>query len=52
MTKPVFPPCSVRDCMRAADAVIKNALLCGEHAVIEIEKIQRARQTKPPIDLE
>ena len=46
MTKPVFPPCSVRDCKRVADAVIKGILLCGDHAVVEIEKLKRAREDK------
>ena len=48
MTKPILPPCSVRGCEGAADAVIKGTLLCGQHAVIEIEKLKRARAEKPP----
>lgn len=43
MTKQVLPPCSVRDCERVADAVIKGMMLCGEHAVIEIEKLKPER---------
>ena len=46
MTKPVLPPCSVRDCKRVADAVIKGMLLCGVHAVVEIEKLKGTRHKK------
>lgn len=44
MTKPVLPPCSVEGCERAAGAIIDDALLCGQHAVIEFDKILRARE--------
>ena len=44
MIKPVLPPCSVAGCNRAAGAIINEALLCGEHAVIEFDKVIRARQ--------
>jgi hypothetical protein len=48
MTKPVLPPCSVRDCKRVAVAVVKCTLLCGEHGVAEIEKLKLARANKRP----
>jgi len=44
MIKPVLPPCSVAGCKRAAGAIINEALLCGEHAVIEFDKVIRARE--------
>jgi hypothetical protein len=46
MTKPVLPPCSVRDCKRAAGAIINGALLCGEHAVGELERFLQLRRAK------
>jgi len=42
MTRPVLPLCSVRDCNRAAGAIIDGALLCGEHAVEELERREDA----------
>jgi hypothetical protein len=44
MTKPDLPPCSVRDCKRAAGAIINGALLCGEHAMEELEKRKLLRR--------
>jgi len=38
MSKHNLPPCSVRDCERAAGAIISGALLCGEHAVAELKR--------------
>jgi mevalonate kinase len=38
----------VWDCKRVADAVIKGALLCGEHAVVELEKLMLARAINRP----
>jgi len=38
MTKPVLPPCSVRDCNRAAGAIINGDLLCADHAVEEMTR--------------
>lgn len=38
MMRPVLPPCSVRDCPNAAGAIINGVLLCGEHAVEELER--------------
>ena len=39
MSKPDLPPCSVRDCKQAAGAIINGALLCGKHAVEELERL-------------
>ena len=44
MIKPVLPPCSMAGCERAAGAIINETLLCGEHAVIELEKVVKARE--------
>jgi hypothetical protein len=43
MTKPVLPPCSVRDCEHAAGAIVNDVLLCGEHAVKELHQILKLR---------
>src|SRR5437762_3159352 len=61
MTKHALPRCSVPDCHRAAGAIIDDALLCGEHAVIELERVLEERRrrsqagnpstTKPTISL-
>lgn len=44
MTKPVLPPCSVAGCKRAAGAIINEMLQCGEHAVVELNKVIKARK--------
>ena len=44
MIKPVLPPCSVAGCKRAAGAIINDALLCGEHAVVELDKVLKLRE--------
>lgn len=38
MSKPDLPPCSIRGCKHAAGAIINGALLCGAHAVEELER--------------
>ena len=38
MMRPVLPPCSVRDCPNVAGAIINGVLLCGQHAVEELER--------------
>ena len=43
MIKPVLPPCSVAGCRNAAGAIINEALLCGEHAKIELERVLKER---------
>jgi hypothetical protein len=48
MTKPVLPPCSVAGCTRAAGAIINDALLCGEHAVVELERVLKMRGANSP----
>jgi len=40
MSKPDLPPCSVWHCKRAAGAIINGSLLCGEHAVEDLEKLR------------
>lgn len=45
MSKPCLPPCSVRDCKRAASVIINGDLLCDEHAVHEFEKLVRLRRS-------
>ena len=44
MVKSVLPPCSVAGCERAAGAIINEALLCGEHAVVELERVLKERE--------
>lgn len=44
MIKPVLPPCSVAGCTRAAGAIINEALLCGEHAKIELDRVLEQRK--------
>jgi hypothetical protein len=39
MTKYLLPPCSAAGCKRGAGASINQALLCGEHAVIELHRV-------------
>jgi hypothetical protein len=43
MSKQDLPPCSVPNCNRAAGAIINGALLCGEHAVEEMERLRLSR---------
>ena len=38
MTRPQLPPCSVSGCDRVAGAVVDGALLCGEHAVVAMQR--------------
>jgi hypothetical protein len=47
MSKPDLPPCSVGDCKHAAGAIINGVLLCGEHAVAQLEKLQLLRKSDP-----
>ena len=44
MTKHALPPCSVGGCSQAAGAIINQALLCSQHAAIEIELLLRGRE--------
>lgn len=44
MTKHALPPCSVKGCSQAAGAIINQALLCSQHAAIEIELLLRGRE--------
>jgi hypothetical protein len=44
MTQSVLPPCSVDGCGLAGGAIINDALLCGEHAAIEIERVLKGRE--------
>ena len=44
MIRPILPPCSVAGCRGAAGAIINNALLCGEHANAELERMLRERE--------
>jgi len=46
MTKHVLPRCSVAGCQRAAGAIINEALLCGEHASIELERVLEERRSR------
>ena len=38
MSKPILPPCSVRECELAAGAIVNGVLLCGKHAVEELAR--------------
>ena len=44
MIKPILPPCSVAGCKHVAGAIINNALLCGEHANAELERVLKERE--------
>ena len=44
MSESVLPPCSVDGCGLAGGAIINDALLCGEHAAVEIERILKGRE--------
>lgn len=44
MIRPVLPPCSVRECNRAAGVILNGALFCAQHAneaLAEQRKLQR-----------
>jgi hypothetical protein len=43
MTRPILPPCSVEGCESKAGAIINEALLCGEHAMIELRRVLKER---------
>ena len=44
MVKHSLPSCSIADCERAAGAIIDEALLCGEHANIELDRVLAERR--------
>jgi len=46
MTKHVLPRCSIVGCRREAGAIINEALLCGEHATIELERVLAERRSR------
>jgi hypothetical protein len=48
MTKPDLPPCSVQHCKLAAGAIIDGALLCGQHALEEMQKRGLPRSRDAP----
>ena len=45
MIRPVLPPCSVRECNRAAGVILNGALFCAQHANEALAE-QRKRQRK------
>lgn len=46
--RPIPPLCSVRDCDSAAGVIINDAPLCGNHAVVELERRKLWEKSSTP----